>query len=488
MNENLDRLMDQLMEEVARKNGPPNLRARIMAATRGEPMVQRPTHAPGPAKARLRLMPVYTTMVAAALIVGVLLNFNYIGEMVTRAVNPAGARNASDTRQSGSQPPAPTPTAEPKPAINAENNPVQPAAEQPSGPPNPSEAKPEPRKPDEIKKPEEPTREQRRPEGVVEEPRKPEPTTPPKPPTPEEPVVIANVLGKPKLKVRYADRDPWSDFDGTPLKSGVQLQARGSVDIVITAGGLLRLNGEAVVNGDAGRLEVILVRDDIYMDNCGANLPFKVIWQKLAAELGSGAALFSTAPGVLDIACFDGDVVTAAGNVEAGKMKRLTARGLGAAKPIAPGHMLNDLPARTLLREDFDQEPKGGLYGGLIEKGAVVARGHGEFVAFRYNPTLAVMPRMAVKIRLRASRFQRLQLELFEQGGNGQPWLIHLVPKQGEWVEVTVRFDDLRQRDKPQARLSPDTLLRNFKLYVEGEKDASLELDWVEFVRHGPMD
>ena len=48
MNDNQDRLMDQIIEEAVRKNGPPDLRARIMAAASNKaantPRIYPPNH------------------------------------------------------------------------------------------------------------------------------------------------------------------------------------------------------------------------------------------------------------------------------------------------------------------------------------------------------------------------------------------------------------------------------------------------------------
>jgi hypothetical protein len=492
VNDNQDRLMDQMIEEAARKNGPPDLRAKIMAAASNQSAPRNTGKLIALPQRRVRVLPIAITAIAALIVLTVLANIDFVRDLVTRANNGTRAQSASTpstgSGQAGLPGNAPAPE-EPK-SVKApdvsDGSAFPPANESPQEQPKPDQPKPdEPRKPDEVRKPEEKPPEERKPDGEVEKPRQPEETQPKETPR-KEPAVIANVLGKPKLKLRYAEHEAWSEHDGATLKSGVQLQARGYVDLTLTSGALMRISGEVVLSGDGGKLESSMLKDELYFDNRGCNQPLTIISQKLRAELKDGAALFSESPGALEIACLDGEVSTSAGVVAAGSMKRLTSRGLGAAKPFAMDRTLTEIPARVLLREDFDQEPKGGLYGGVIEKGVAMAKGHAEFVAFRFNPTLTVLPRMALRFSVRCSRAQRLQLELFEQGGSDQPWLIHLTPKQGEWVEVTVKFDDLRLRDKPAARLAADTLLRNFKLYVEGEKDASLEIDWVEFVRLGP--
>ena len=493
MNDNQDRLMDQIIEEAVRKNGPPDLRAKIVAAASNKAPRTTGKLIALPQR-RMRVLPIAITAIAALIVLTVLANIDFVRNLVTRPNTGAGA--ASAEFEDKKSPAANQPREEVKPvktpgAIDPSNNSgqdgsaVPPANEQPKEQPKPDQPKPEePRKPDEVKKPEEKPPEEHKPEGEVEQPRQPEETQPKETPR-REPVVIASVIGKPKLKLRYADADKWSDFDGAPLKSGVQLQARGNVDLSMTSGALLRFDGEVSFSGDGKSLDSSLIKDSLYFDNRGCNQPVTVVSQKLRATLADGAALFTQAPNAIEIACLEGEVVTIAGNVAAGSMKRLSARGLGAAKPFALTRELMDIPTRLLLREDFEKEPAGGMYGGKISEGIANATGHGEYVAFRFNPTLTVMPRMAVKMRLRVKQAKRLQLEMFEQG-NDQPWLIHLTPKQGEWVEVTVKFDELRLREKPDARLAADTLLRNFKLYVEGEKDASLEIDWVEFVRLGP--
>lgn len=491
MNDNQDRLMDQMIEEAARKNGPPDLRAKIMAAASNQSAPRNTGKLIALPQRRVRVLPIAITAIAALIVLTVLANIDFVRDLVTRANNGTRGQSASAPSTGSGQAglagnaPAPEEPRSVKAPDVSDGSAFPPANESPKEQPKPDQPKPdEPRKPDEVKKPEEKPPEERKPDGEVEKPRQPEETQPKETPR-KEPAVIANVLGKPKLKLRYAESEAWSEHDGAALKSGVQLQARGYVDLALTSGALLRIGGEVMLAGDGSRLDSSILKDDLYIDNRGCNQPVTVVCQKLFAELRNGSALFSPAQGALEIACLEGEVITAAGKVEAGNMKRLTSRGLGVAKALTPSRMLDDVPARSVLREDFEQEPKGGLYGGVIEKGVALAKGHGEAVAFRYNPTLTVLPRMAVRFSVRYSKARRLQLELFEQG-NDQPWLIHLTPRQGEWVEVTVKFDELRLREKPEARLAADTLLRNFKLFVEGEKDASLEIDWVEFVRLGP--
>ena len=488
MNDNQDRLMDQMIEEAARKNGPPDLRAKIMAAASRKTAPRVTGKLIVLPQRRVRMIPIAITAIAALIVLTVLANIDFVRGLVTRASNGTRAQSASDGLEPQKQPASNQTTEEPKP-IRApsvsDGSAGPPANEPPKEQPKPDQSKPEaPRKPDEVKRPEEKPPEERTPDGEVEKPRQPEETQPKETPR-KEPALIASVIGKPKLKVRYAENEAWSEFEGAALKSGVQLQARGHVDLSLTSGALLRFSGEVVLSGDSRKLESSILKDDLYFDNRGCNQPLTIVSQKLRAELKDGAALFSESQGALEIACIEGEVSTSAGVIGAGSMKRLTARGLSAAKPFALDRTLMDIPARMLLREDFAIEPAGGLYGGSIVEGIASAKGHGEFVAFRFNPTLKLLPRMAVRFSVRYSKAKRLQLELFEQG-NDQPWLVHLTPKQGEWVEVTVKLDDLRLRDKPAARLAADTLLRNFKLYVEGETDASLEIDWVEFVRLGP--
>lgn len=489
MNEHEDRLMDQIIEEAARKNGPPDLRARILSAARAPRVTGKLAVLP---RRPRRLLPIAITALAALLVVTVLANIDFIRDLVAHPRGASAIRSASDEPPAQVPAPAPLPyeNSAPAPAPGARDGAAPPPAPKaPRG--QPEETLPGPGHLAEAPESEEPghaTPQRPSPEGEVERPQPPQETAPPKAGPPAKPAVIATVLGQPRLKLRYAEHEAFREHDGAALKSGVQLQVRGYVDLALTSGALLRIGGEVVLMGDGTRLDSSILKDDLYIDNRGCSQPVTVVCQKLFAELKDGAALFSPAQGALEIACIEGEVSTPAGNVEAGRMKRLTSRGLGTAKPLAQSRMLEDVPARTLLREDFDQEPLGGLYGGTLGNGQAVAAGHGQAVAFRYNPTLAVLARMAVKMRVRAAKAQRLQLELFEQGGHEQPWLMHLTPKAGEWVEITVKFSDLRLRDQPQARLMAPTLLRNFKLYVEGDKDALLEVDWVEFVRLGPQE
>jgi outer membrane biosynthesis protein TonB len=511
VNENQDRLMDQILEEAARKNGPPDLRTKIMAAASNKaPRVTGKLIALP--QRRMRVLPIAITAIAALIVLAVLVNIDFVREMVTRANSGTGATSAGLEPQR--QPATNQATEEPKP-IRApsvsDGSAVQPSREQPKEQPKPDHPKPEdPRKPDEVKKPEEKPPEERKPDGEVEKPSQPEETKPPE--QVEKPKPDGTEVLKPEpvvahwrhqgqwtygLKITYPnDGRSRPEKDGTrvhgeeeyPVYSGALISAQ-CFTFTLANSGKLYLTGEVSIVIEQGGLRLDITKDDFFIDNMGTGKPLKVSMGELSMDVREGAAMFSHTSSGLAVMCTDGQIDAENKAILAGHTATLGKRGLSAIREMTKKQwdepMLGNIPARVMHVETFDEEPEGGIYGGKIDDDILHCKGHGEYVAFRFNPTLKLLPRMAVRFSVRYSKAKRLQLEMFEQG-NDQPWLIHLAPEQGDWVEVTVKFDELRLREKPDARLSADTLLRNFKLYVEGEKDASLEIDWVEFVRLGP--
>ncbi len=514
MNDNQDRLMDQIIEEAARKNGPPDLRAKIMAAAGNKAAPRTTGKLIALPQRRVRVLPIAITAIAALVVLTVLMNIDFVRELVTRSQNGTGAPSASTELDSKKQPASNQATEEPKPVRApsvSDGSAIPPAIEPPKEQPKPDQPKPEsPRKPDEVKKPEEKTPEERKPEGVVEEPKKPEETKPPE--QVEKPKPDGTEVPKPEAVVaHWRHQGQWTyglritypndgrsrpEKDGTrvhgeeefPVYSGALISAE-CFAFTLAGSGKLYLTGaiSMVLEGDVLHIEI--TKDDFFIDNMGTGKPLKVSMGELSMDVREGAAMFSNTSSGLTVFCTDGQIDAENKAILAGHTATLSKRGLSATREMTKKQwdepMLGNIPARVMHVETFDEEPEGGIYGGKIDDDILHCKGHGEYVAFRFNPTLKLLPRMAVRFSVRYSKAKRLQLEMFEQG-NDQPWLIHLTPEQGDWVTVTVKFDELRLREKPDARLSVDTLLRNFKLYVEGEKDASLEIDWVEFVRLGP--
>jgi hypothetical protein len=109
------------------------------------------------------------------------------------------------------------------------------------------------------------------------------------------------------------------------------------------------------------------------------------------------------------------------------------------------------------------------------------------YIAFRYNPTLKVLPGTVLRFRVRATDVSRLELELFTLvelrllKRNDELMFKHTwAPGNNEWQVIELRLEDIPQKDNAERKLTPGDLLRNFKLHFTGKK---LEIDWVEFVR-----
>ena len=96
MNDNQDRLMDQMIEEAARKNGPPDLRAKIMAAASNQSAPRNTGKLIALPQRRVRVLPIAITAIAALIVLTVLANIDFVRDLVRRANNGTRAQSASD--------------------------------------------------------------------------------------------------------------------------------------------------------------------------------------------------------------------------------------------------------------------------------------------------------------------------------------------------------------------------------------------------------
>lgn len=478
--------MDELLHRAhnTAQGAPPEFKGRLRARMAAEAGARR----------RARLLYIQTAAaVAAVVVIALVLGLNWQWfvstrptvqpETAERSNTPAPAKapvfDATDIRPEP-QPPANTPPAKP-------DNTEQPAPQPPEEPrrvPDP-EPEPTPEKPDDVV-------EQPKPDDTVEQPKPIEPKQPEGTEVkPEEPrrALQLNVLGEPKLRVKYEGGE-WADFAGEELFEGVQLMARGNVDLHLAGGGLARFNGELQLQRDGDALGFTVLDDSLYVDNLETGQAVTVEGAGHPATMDNGIGVFYLVRDDFEVGCIAGALSLVDVKVEPGTTRRASARGVGDAKKLKADSFLKGIPARVLLREDFDTPPPGGMYqeGERLVNGVVVQENQPGFIAFRYNPTLMVLPGTVLRMRFRTTDVSRLELELFTDSEitplkrNEQRMFKHTwkPEKNGEWTELELRVEEIPERDDPANFPTYGTLLRNFKLHFTGKK---LEIDWVEFVR-----
>lgn len=385
--------------------------------------------------------------------------------------------------------PEPEPEPEPKPEPTPENQPDDQVEEQ--TPETPEQPEPQP-------KPEPPPV---KPDDVVEEPDpKPAPEVEPKEPEstevkPEKPtgVVLATRLGDAKFEFRYGEQD-WQDYTDQELCEGISLKAgRDAVDLQLGGGGLARFNGEVVLTTEGMLTCFILADDSLYVDNLNTNEGLLVLGKGHTAAMDDGAGVFYATHLALEAVCLGGNVTLDDEVVPVGFSKRANKRGVGDAKQFQGDRFLKDLPERTLVREDFDSPPAGGMYedGERLEDGIAIMDQAPRYLAFNFEPEATVLPGMLLRFRYRVTDITKLELELFETAEitllkRTQPRMfkhIWMPDKTSEWRTLELRVEEIANRDDAENFPAHGDLLRNFKLHYQGGEKAKLEIDWVEFVR-----
>ncbi len=461
------------------------LHARLSQSFRAEFALQR--------RARnLRIQAAAGCAVAAAVMLLVFLNLDWFRPAVNEGTPPILAANDKPPAQV-----APRPASLPQNAVKpegAENTPAQNDQPGPALPP-PSHVR-EPRPTPEQQPPApEPTKEpQPAPGPEVEQP-KATPEVTPKQPKNTEPTaaparaVVARLdANAGKVRVRYGT-DDWADLAAnTDILAGANLSvSRGTAEVWLSGGSLLRFDGDIVLNTQDKHLLVQLESKSVYADNLGTSETLAFSVGELVAALPSGVAIARRDQAALELTCLLGDCTLGEEAVSPGFERRLTARGLGNAKKASPNRLTRDLPARVVYREDFDRTPPGGLYGdGEEMKDGLLSRtGAGNYAAFRYDPTVTVLAGMVLRFRARTRAITQLQLEVFLDKPNEQRCFSQrLKPaNEGEWQVFEIRLADFADKLNPSLKMTPGLLLRNFKLHLEGTAAASVEVDWVEYVR-----
>lgn len=478
-----DRLVHRALE--AAPGAPAGLRARLTQHFAAEHALRRRARA-------LRIQAVAASVAVAAVLVLVFLNLDWFG--------PAPADNGPQTVSANESKPVPQPSIrEPRqrgsgnaitPQARPANDP-DPRPEMPSPPQQVEKPQPEPQQPPTPELPKEP---ERQPGPDVEQPVPPRHEAPRQPDgtqaqPPAAKAVIARLDGNAgRVRIRYGSGE-WVELAANgEVNTGATVSvSRGTAELWLPGGSLLRFDGEITLTTQDKQLLVTLESKSVYADNLGTSEALAFAIGDLSATLPSGVAIARRDQAALELTCLLGECTLGGEPLAAGLERRLTARGLGSVKKAGQSRLTRDLPARVVYREDFDREPPGGLYGeGEQMKDGLLSRtGAGNYAAFRYNPTVTVLPGMVLRFRARTKAVTQMQLEVFLEKPDNQRCFNQILKpaKEGEWQVFEIRLADFADKQNPAVKMSPGNLLRNFKLHLEGTASATVEIDWVEYVR-----
>jgi hypothetical protein len=495
MNRFDERMLDRDLEETLGGDAPSDLRERILNA-HAAPQHRRTGRVralPVPAGRRSSQttiwgLAVVTLSIAAAFVV----LWSYV---VTRPNTPApdvagGAANSPAKNIK----PAPT---EPAPKSNAPEKaprkeetpqplPVEPRPLPPSQPEEPSQPRPVPpseipKRPDEVEKPQPP--------GETPKETQPKPTEAPKVERARLGTVLALHKGT-KLQSRVSESDAWKDAEGDALLAGTYLKISHPADLTL-GDALVRFEGVLRLEKAEGAIRIDLIErnSQAWCDNLGGRTPLILGLRELSARMNDGAAHFEANSSTLNITCVEGSVEAGDSKLASGQFATLSGKGFSKPRALTLAEqkprLISEMAPRKLLHEEFSEEPAGKLYGGTLKDGAVKAEGAGTMVAFDLSPTLIAVKDAKLRLRYRVTGCTTIYLQFLGEDVSKQYGMELTQRKQGQWLELELKLDTLPfDAAGPGGEKMPLGLkLGKFQCYVRGEKNCTLEIDWLEVVR-----
>ncbi len=287
-------------------------------------------------------------------------------------------------------------------------------------------------------------------------------------------------LEKVRAKIRYSDSETWRELaQGEKLFVGAQLQTSDMIDFSIGAASL-RFDGEITLEENS----IELRENSLYADNLALKQTITITAGELRAEL-SGVAVFGISSSGLRIDVLHGEVQTSDGIVLENTGATLGKRGLSKRQTgrAAPAKLLKRIPARAILREDFEKEPAGGLYGGVLKPGFAISKGGNDSVAFKFEPRHVLLPGEVIRVHFRVSKANTLLIQMFDEAKNDN--FGHEISswKNGEWQTLEFKPSAMLDRESSKVRPQVGTEFVNFQFRIEGAPEALLEIDWIEIVR-----
>lgn len=473
-----EHLLDRDLHEALGNDGPaPELKGRILDAVGRPARTRRPSGRVMPLPVKRTPWGAYIAAAAALLLAVAAFGWAMSRPSVPTSPTPVSQGNAParDDKPQQPAPVEPTPQPEPQPQHEPqpENKPEQlPGKEKESDPlpvPEPTpQPQPQPEKPDDV----------------VEKPEpRPEPEKPETEAKPEERAVVASVAADSKLKYRALASAEWLLLDSAEILDGWQLKADAATDITLASGARLRLDGELAISTE--RLELLGRRTQLYIDALGTEGTLLLHHEELRLELSGGEALFEADGGAVEIFCFSGSV-QAGETVEAGKRAKLSARGLGGLRDLKDSEreprLLKGMNPRVLYRNELDAAD--GVTADSVTGGVAKVSGENASLSIKLPRELAALPGAELRLRFRPLKAGALYVQLQKQAGELQWGKWTKLDKNGEWLEWSITFDELRRDDgRSEAPLAVGDRFKTINLFIQDGAEAELQLDWLEIVR-----
>jgi hypothetical protein len=495
MNRFDERMLDRDLEESLGGDAPSDLRDRILAV-HAAPVRRRTGRvriAPAPQGRRASQTAIWGVAVfALSVVAAAVVLWSYV---VTRPAQSTpgvagGAQNAPVNAQPApslplqmANEPAPLPKEEtPKPQPQPEEpRPLPPSQPQPEAPPKPTPPSEAPKPPDEVEKP--------TPPSELPKETQPKPSETPK----SERVKLGMVIALPKgmkLQVRDSENENWREAEGTALFAGTFLKAAHAVDLTL-GDALVRFEGMLRLDKAEGAIRIDLIdrKTQAWCDNMGGRTPLVLGLRDLSAAMNDGVAHFEAGSTSLEIACVEGSVSAGSATLDVGRFATLSAKGLSKPRELTESErqprLISGMAPRKLLREELTEEPAGKLYGGKLKDGVVRAEGQGGLIAFDINPSLLAVKGAKLRLRYRVSGCTSIYVQFLGEDVSKQYGVELTQRKQGQWLELELKLDSLPfDAAGPGGEKMPLGLkLGKFQCYVRGEKNCTLEIDWLEVVR-----
>ncbi len=493
MNRFDERMLDRDLEEALGHDAPADLRERILAA-RPSPRRRSTRIRPLPAGRRSRQTALFAAAaISLSVIAALVVLWSYVA---TRPAAPAPGLAGGANAPANVQPASPLPA----PGVHAPQ--PQPEAEAPQSQPSPRPQEPEtlppsPPQPEPSPKPAPPGEPPRSPESEVERPAPlptPRETQPPPTEAPRaERRQVGSVLALPKgarLQVRDSESESWREAESAALFAGTFLRISAPADLTL-GDALVRFEGTLRLGWSEGAVCVDFIerKTRAWCDNLGGRTPLRLGLRELLAHMDDGVACVEAGSSSLEIACIEGSVRAAGAALEAGRFATLSAKGLAKPRDLTAAErqprLIAGMAPRRLLREEFTEEPAGKLYGGALQDGLVRVEGPGALLAFDISPTLIAVKGAKLRLRYRVTDCSSIYVQFLGEDVRRQFGSEFTQRKLGQWLELEIRLDSLPY-DAAGAggeKMPPGLKLGKFQCYLRGERNCTLEIDWLEVVR-----
>ncbi|MCC7508110.1 MAG: hypothetical protein IT464_01885 [Planctomycetes bacterium] len=268
---------------------------------------------------------------------------------------------------------------------------------------------------------------------------------------------------------------------GFEILSGDRLQVSGWVDVTLTDGTLLRLDGEVTLTEKDAQLGVELHDGAFYADTARLNISAGELAMQLA-----GIAVVEERLRELDLHLIEGKATSGEHELFASLRSRLGKEGFNRSRSTTWADVsgeykfLRDVPVRRLLREDLADAP-GELWGGEIKDGVLTGPGEKDRgVAFYLREKYTTQQGASVRVRFRIQTTCDLVIQL---GADENYRCLQKAVRGGEWHEIEIPLGEFFRTLQKSGDLPVGTDIRRFQIHGEDGDPQLIEIDWVEFNR-----